>query len=346
MDPERMTYKAAGVDIDAASTTKQRMAASVDSGDPRVLNKLGAFASLVEGTFTGVDDPVLVLKMEEPGSKQLLALEHGRIESLAQDLINHLIDDIAVMGAEPVAVLDTIVCGKLEPDVVVRLVDAMAKACKEQGCALVGGETSEQPGVLLAGRYVLSAAVLGVVGRARIIDGQRISPGCELLAIASNGLHTNGYSMVRKLCEQNPRLCETRVEDESFLDHVLRPHTAYLRGLRQLFGRDELVGLAHITGGGIEGNLGRIVPDGLCAEVDLASVRVLPIFRAIRQAAGLDDEEMLRTFNLGVGMVAVVAEGFLPEARKTLTRAGYDCYAVGRVVEGPVRIAFTGRIGW
>jgi phosphoribosylformylglycinamidine cyclo-ligase len=347
MDKPPRTYRDAGVDIDAAMSAKRAMSTFIDSGDPRVLNRLGAFASLVSGAFRGLEDPVLVLKMEEPGSKQALAIAHGRLESLAQDLIHHLLNDVACMGAEPIAVLDTIVCGKLDPQVIVPLVRAMADACRTHGCALVGGETSEQPTVVPPGRYVLSASAVGVVERSCIIDGTRIERGARVIALASNGLHTNGYTLVNRLLEATPRLAERHVADETFIDWVLRPHTSYLGAIRPFFGDPGLRGLAHITGGGMRDNLARIVPEGLAAEIDLSRVQVPPIFRTLRDEAGLDDTEMLRTFNLGVGMIAVLAADLGEDALEPLRGAGHEAYEIGRVTERQTDpVVFTGRLTW
>ncbi|MGH9361963.1 MAG: phosphoribosylformylglycinamidine cyclo-ligase, partial [Thermoanaerobaculia bacterium] len=288
---EPLSYEKAGVSIDAADAAKKLMAQSLETPDLRVLNRLGAFASLIDGAFADYRHPVLVLKMEEPGSKQLLALLHGARKGLAQDLVNHLINDIAVMGARPVAVLDTIVCGKLEKAVVVELVDQLARACRELGASLVGGETSEQPGVLAPGSYVLAASVLGVVEKEKIIDGSRIEVGDAVLALPSNGPHTNGYTLIRKLLDSKPGLALSQVGGETFLEAVLKPHTPYLRALERLFDHPGLHGLAHITGGGIEGNLNRILPPGTAAEIDRAALRVSPIFDAIREAGQVPERD-------------------------------------------------------
>ena len=351
MERKPLSYKEAGVDIDTADAAKRRMAEVL--GGPRggVLNALGAFGSLIDGRFAGYDNPVLVLKMEEPGSKQLLAVKHGRLESLCRDLVHHIVNDVAVMGAEPVAMLDTIVCGKLEQEVVVGLVDGLSRACRELGFSLVGGETSEQPGVLEPGTYVLSAALVGVVEKARVIDGSRIRPGDALLAIASNGLHTNGYTLVRRLLTDQPALAEAPVETaaggtEPFLEAVLRPHLCYLPGLRPVFADSGLHGLAHITGGGIRDNLRRILPREVDARVDLGSIRILPVFRTIRRAGSVPDADMLRTFNMGVGMVAVVEAGAEARIREALAAAGYDAYALGRVEPGTGDVHFDGELRW
>lgn len=346
MTHDGLSYEKAGVDIDTADAAKRHMAASLETSDPRVLNRLGAFASLFDARLPGLKDPVLVLKMEEPGSKQLLALRHGAVESLCRDLINHLVNDVIVMGATPLAILDTIVCGKLEKDVVTRLVDGMARAAREQGANLVGGETSEQPGVLAAGTYILSVAAVGVVERAKILDGSRIAKGDAVLAIASNGLHTNGYTLVRKLLELRPALAEERAGGESFLQAILRPHVCYYQALKDLFGSPGLHGLAHITGGGIQGNLNRILPAGTAARIDRGTIRILPVFRQIRDEGNVPDADMLRTFNMGVGMTAVVAPEAVDSIRDRLGKAGHETYPIGTIEPGDRTVEFHGGLGW
>ncbi len=207
---EHFSYKKAGVDIEVATDTKRAMARSLETGDKRVLNKIGAFASLFDASFPEYEHPVLVLKTDEPGSKQKLAFEHNRISSICYDLVNHLVNDVIVMGATPLAVLDVVVCGKLEKEVVVQIVESISKACKEQGCVLVGGETSEQPGVIEARTYVLAGSIVGVVEKSKVIDGSNIQEGDSILAVASNGLHTNGYSLVRSLIEHKPEVMRTK----------------------------------------------------------------------------------------------------------------------------------------
>ncbi len=353
---ERLSYAAAGVDIAAADATKAAMAASLETDDRRVLNRIGAFATLFDASFPGYQHPVLVLKTEEPGSKQKFALAHDRVESLCHDLVNHLINDIIVMGARPLAVQDAIICGHLDGAIVGRLVAGLAEACRAQDCTLTGGETSEQPGVLGDDTYILVANAVGVVERARIIDGARIAAGDRVIAVASNGLHTNGYSLVRALLARQPELATAAIDGESFLDVILRPHRPYYAAVRDLFwhegqaGHDGLHGLAHITGGGIAGNLRRIVPAGLTATIDLPALRPPTVFRVIRERGGVDDADMLRTFNLGAGLLLVAAPDALAEIGAHLTARGYENTVVGTI--GPAadpaigRVTFTGALPW
>ena len=341
-----LSYAGSGVDLDETDAVKRRMKASIDRGDPRLLNTMGAFGSLVDARFPGYDHPVLVLKMEEPGSKQKLAIQHGRAASLGRDLVNHLINDVIVMGAEPLYAQDCIICGELEAETVKTLVEGMAAACRAQGCVLTGGETSVQPGVIAAGEYVLSASLVGVVEKSRIIDGSRIEAGDPVLAVASNGLHTNGYTLIRRLLQVDARLRDRDVEGETFLDVIMRPHKCYYPAVRDLFAHPGLKGLAHVTGGGIQDNLDRILPASLDALVDLSRLRPQEVFRVIRRAGKVADAEMLRTFNMGVGLAAVVS----PEAREEiishLQGKGCGCFEIGRIVEGSKSVRFEGVLEW
>lgn len=343
---EQFSYSQAGVDIDTADATKKTMAKSINTDDARVLNNLGAFASLVDGNFTKYKDPVLVLKTEEPGSKQKLAFQHGKVASICYDLINHLINDIIVMGTEPLYVQDCIICGKIESEVVNTLVSSMASACKEQGCVLVGGETSEQPGVVDPGLYILSASIVGVVDKGSILDGFRITQGDTVLAVASNGLHTNGYSLVRALMAQDPELQKKEVGNETFLESIMRPHKCYYNQIKDLFKLPTLKGVAHITGGGVEGNLNRILPQTADAIIDRSNIRVLPIFKTIRDKGNIAENEMLRTFNMGVGLTMVCDPSEGKNIQDHLEKQGCDCYPIGEIVEGSGNVKYQGKLSW
>ena len=303
---ESFSYSKAGVDISYTDAMKREMAVYLTTENPRVLNGLGPFASLYDIGFPGIEDPVLVLKSEEPGSKQKLAMEYGYVESICHDMINHLVNDIAVMGAKPLAVLDTIVCGKAEKETMKAFVKGISEACRENECDLVGGETSIQPEVVNPGLYILTSSIAGIVPRGRIIDGSGIREGDKVLAAASNGLHTNGYTLIRFLMEKIPRIKLERIEGETFIEQIMKPHTPYYRAIKTVTRGNGVRGMAHITGGGIEGNLCRIIPDGLCAEIDLRQLKTLPIFTYIKNAGNIEEQEMLSTFNCGAGLLLVV----------------------------------------
>lgn len=344
---KKISYKEAGVDINKADAAKKEMAGSLLSKNPLVLNKIGAFASLCDGKFPDYKHPVLVCKTEEPGSKQLLAFRHDRIKNICLDLINHLVNDVIVMGAKPMFVQDLIVCGKLDKDIVSGLVKNIAAACEDQECVLTGGETSEQPGVLDSGTYVLGASCIGVVEKDKIIDGSKIQAGDTVLAIESSGLHTNGYTLVRSLIKQNPNILGDRIGKITFLDAIMEPHRCYFKPLRDLFGHPGLHGMAHITGGGIPGNLNRILPNGLDAVIDASKINVLPVFSFIKEKSGNDDADMIRTFNLGVGVTLVVANNTESQIIDHLKKEGLNSYRIGEIVsEGSSNVRMENALNW
>ncbi len=346
-EDSKVSYSKAGVDISYTDAIKTEMEEFVSHGNPRVLNRMGAFASLYDFSFPEIKHPVLVLKAEEPGSKQKLAIEYGYTESICHDMINHLVNDIAVMNGRPLAVLDTIICGKAEKDTIKSLVKGISDACRENECVLIGGETSIQPQVVDKGIYVLTSTIAGVVDKEDVIDGSRIAAGDRMLAVASNGLHTNGYSLVRMLMEMYPEIKKEEIDGEGFIEYIMRPHTAYYPVLKRVVNQDEVAGMAHITGGGIEGNVRRIIPDGLCAEIDLAKIKVLPIFHLIRQMACAKDQEMLSTFNCGVGLIMVVRERFVRKIMHGIA-PWMGCYEIGviREAKSEQKVDFVNALLW
>lgn len=344
-ETEGLSYSKAGVDITYTDAIKREMSRHLVTKDKRVLNGLGPFASLYDISFPEVKEPVLVLKSEEPGSKQKLAMEYGYTESICHDMINHLVNDIVVMGARPLAVLDTIVCGNAEKDTIKSLVKGVSDACRENECSLVGGETSIQPSVVNPGVYVLTASIAGIVEKSKVIDGSAIREGDAVLAIASNGLHTNGYSLVRLLMEKMPQIKLDKIGGLTFIEQIMKPHTPYYKAIKDLFELDVLHGMAHITGGGIEGNLCRVIPDGLCARIDLSKIKVLDIFKYIRNCGKIEDEEMLRTFNCGVGFVLVVPQEVKAMVMKHVC-GFYDCYEIGVIEQAEEKIVFEKRLSW
>ena len=342
---EGLSYSKAGIDITYTDTIKREMAKHLDTKDDRVLNGLGPFASLYDIKFQEIENPVLVLKSEEPGSKQKLAIEYGYSESICHDMVNHLVNDIVVMGAKPLAVLDTIVCGNAEADTIKTLVKGVSDACKENECSLVGGETSIQPLVVDPGVYVLTSSIAGIVERSKVIDGSQIKEGDAVLAIASNGLHTNGYSLVRLLIDKMPQIKLDKIDGLTFIEQIMKPHTPYYRSIKDLFDKDVIHGMAHITGGGIEGNLCRIIPEGLSAKIDLSKIKILDIFKYIRNNGNISDEEMLRTFNCGVGFNIVTNQKDKAAVMHHVSRF-YDCYEIGVIESGDRKVKFENRLNW
>ena len=344
-EPDGLSYSKAGIDIAYTDSIKSEMSKHLESKDSRVLNGLGPFASLYDINFPSIKEPVLVLKSEEPGSKQKLAMEYGYTESICHDMINHLVNDIIVMGAKPLAVLDTIVCGKAEKSTISSLVKGVSDACRENECSLVGGETSIQPSVVDAGVYVLTSSIAGIVERDMIIDGSKVKEGDTVIAVASNGLHTNGYSLVRMLLDKMPQIKLEKINGNTFIEEIMKPHTPYYKAVKGLFGKADIHAMAHITGGGIEGNLRRVIPQGLCAKIDVSKIRILPVFEFIRDKGNITDIEMLNTFNMGVGLMLVVPEKAKDKVIKHISKS-YDCYEVGVITKGNERIKFTGRLKW
>ena len=342
-DAEGLSYSKAGIDITYTDTIKREMAKHLDTKDDRVLNGLGPFASLYNIKFQEIENPVLVLKSEEPGSKQKLAIEYGYSESICHDMVNHLVNDIVVMGAKPLAVLDTIVCGNAEADTIKTLVKGVSDACKENECSLVGGETSIQPLVVDPGVYVLTSSIAGIVERSKVIDGSQIKEGDAVLTIASNGLHTNGYSLVRLLMDKMPQIKLDKIDGLTFIEQIMKPHTPYYRSIKDLFDKDVIHGMAHITGGGIEGNLCRIIPEGLSAKIDLSKIKILDIFKYIRNNGNISDEEMLRTFNCGVGFNIVTNQKDKAAVMHHVSRF-YDCYEIGVIESGDRKVKFENRL--
>ena len=342
---EGLSYSKAGIDITYTDAIKTEMAKHLETKDTRVLNGLGPFASLYDIKFPKIENPVLVLKSEEPGSKQKLAMEYGYTESICHDMINHLVNDIVVMGAKPLAVLDTIVCGNAEKDTIKSLVKGISDACRENECSLVGGETSIQPQVIESGVYVLTSSIVGIVEKSKVIDGSAIKEGDAVLAIASNGLHTNGYSLVRLLMDKMPQIKLDKIDGLTFIEQIMKPHKPYYKSIKGLFEEEIIHGMAHITGGGIEGNLSRVIPKGLSAKIDLSKLRVLNIFKYIRNTGNINDKEMLRTFNCGVGFNVVVAQKDKAAVMKHINQF-CDCYEIGMIEMGESKVRFENRINW
>lgn len=342
---EDLSYSKAGIDIAYTDTIKKEMSKHLETDDRRVLNRMGAFASLYDIHFPEIKNPVLVLKSEEPGSKQKLAMEYGYTESICHDMINHLVNDIVVMGARPLAVLDTIVCGNAEKDTIKTLVKGVSEACRINECSLVGGETSIQPAVIDSGVYVLTSSIAGIVEKSKVIDGSAIEEGDTVLAIASNGLHTNGYSLVRLLMDKMPQIKLDKIDGLTFIEQIMKPHTPYYKSIKGLLDKNVIHGMAHITGGGIEGNLCRVIPDGLSAKIDLSKIRILNIFKYIRHNGGISDKEMLRTFNCGAGICMVVSERDRNMVMKHINQF-YECYEIGRIEKGENKVVFENRMSW
>ena len=334
------------VNIDLANETKKAMAKALDTNDTRVLNKIGAFSSLYDIKFKEYKNPVLVLKTEEPGSKQLIAAQYNKLENVSYDMINHLINDCIVMGAKPLTVQDAIICGKMDKEAINKIVKSVADACKKQECVLTGGETSEQPGVLKPGTYILTSSIVGIVDKDKIIDGSKIKEGDIVIALESSGIHTNGYTLVRQIMKKYPQILNEKVDGKNFIDAILEPHRCYYNALKDLFNKNWITGLAHITGGGICENLNRILPSNLRAKIDASKYQILDIFKLLKNTANIDEKEMLRTFNLGVGLTVVAKKEYAKDIIKHMKSKKINSYIIGEIVKGNKDVIVEGSFNW
>ncbi len=327
------TYREAGVDIDAGEETVSRIAPIVrQTFNEHVLTDIGAFGAFYQ-IPEGYRAPVLVSSVDGVGTKLKVAFLTGRHASVGEDLVNHCVNDIAVCGAKPLYFLDYLATGKLEPAVAEQIISGFAKACKENGCALIGGETAEMPGFYSAGEYDLAGMIVGIVEREHILDGKRIKEGDRLIGIPSMGLHTNGYSLARKvlLDRFKPGSRPESLNGLTLGDALMSVHRSYLHLIQALTEENLTSGLVHVTGGGIPGNTQRVIPKGLSFSVDYASWERPALFRLIQAAGEVPEEDMRRTFNLGIGLVAVVSENKLDAALDLLQSLGEKPVVIGQV---------------
>jgi len=339
--PAPVDYKSAGVDIDAGHEAVRRIRAlargTFTSG---VLSEIGSFGGLFRPDLTGLAEPVLVSSADGVGTKLKVAFRTGRHGSVGVDLVNHCVNDILVQGATPLFFLDYLATGRLSPDVTAEVVAGLAAGCAENGCALLGGETAEMPGFYADGEYDLAGFVVGLVDRARVIDGRRIRAGDSLIGLRSSGLHTNGYSLARHIIFERLGLSANSTADGldgSVGDVLLRPHRSYLGPLRSLLAQatTPIKGMAHITGGGLSDNLPRVLPEGTAAEIERGNWTPPPIFKFLQHHGGVPDGDAFRTFNMGIGMVVVCAAETTTAVLTQLEHAGEtDAVVIGTVTSG------------
>ncbi|HEY3664245.1 MAG TPA: phosphoribosylformylglycinamidine cyclo-ligase [Chthoniobacterales bacterium] len=306
----KKAYARAGVDVDLGNRLKRRIHGLVrQTHGPEVLGKIGGFGGLFAPNFSGMREPVLVSSIDGVGTKLKIAFAINRHDTVGADLVNHCINDVAVLGARPLFFLDYIGAEKLEPPVFAQILRGFTKACRAGGCALVGGETAQMPGMYRRGEYDLAGCIVGVADRARMIDGSRIKPGDVILGLASNGLHTNGYSLARKIFFEQLRLkpaARLPGLPLSLGEELLRTHKNYQPLLAKV-PRGKLKGLAHITGGGLVDNLPRILPNDCDAVIEAGSWKVPAIFQIMEERGRIPRSEMYQVFNMGIGMAAIVA---------------------------------------
>lgn len=339
-----ITYADAGVNIDQANRTKQRIKYLAHKTFTKgVLSEIGGFGGLFSVDKKYVD-PVLVSSVDGVGTKLKVAFEMNVHHTVGGDLVNHCVNDIAVQGATPLFFMDYLATGTLEPEIAEKIVAGLAEACKHNGCALIGGETAEMPGFYPKGEYDLAGFIVGVVERDKIINGKTVEVGDCVLGLPSYGLHTNGYSLARKLLFEvagySPETFVSEMKNKVG-NELMRPHRSYWSIVRKLIAGECVSALAHITGGGITENLPRVLPKGTAAVIELGTWPVLPIFEHLQKLGNVAQEEMLRTFNMGLGMLVVVPAKKFKKAQTLLERAGEKFYSVGRIVKGDRKVMYS-----
>jgi phosphoribosylformylglycinamidine cyclo-ligase len=339
-----ISYADAGVDITSGDRSKQRIKMLArKTFNRQVLSEIGGFGGLFALDLEKFPNPVLVSSADGVGTKLKVAFELGIHHTVGQDLVNHCVNDIAVQGATPLFFLDYLATGKLEDMVVEKVVQGISEACRANGCALIGGETAQMPGFYGDGEYDLAGTIIGAVNRDKIITGDHIQIGDVLVGLPSNGLHTNGYSLARKLlfevAKYEPDHYVNELKDKTGAA-LMRTHRSYLSVIKKLAGAEVVSGMAHITGGGITENLPRILPKGMGAVVDLASWTVPPLFVHLQQLGNVAQDEMLRTFNMGIGLIAVIPAEKIKKAKAILNRANERHCIIGRVVRGERKVSY------
>jgi phosphoribosylformylglycinamidine cyclo-ligase len=339
-----ISYADAGVDIERANRAKQRIRYLAHKTYTRgVLSEIGGFGGLFAFDKKKYRDPVLVSSVDGVGTKLKVAFEMDFHHTVGADLVNHCVNDIAVQGATPLFFMDYLATGRVDPETVEKVISGVAEACSHNGCALIGGETAEMPGFYPAGEYDLAGFVVGMVDRGQMITGKKVKEGDVLLALPSNGLHTNGYSLARKLLFSVARYApETYVNEikNKVGAELMRTHKSYWPIIKRLLDGETVTAMAHITGGGITENLPRVLPRGLGAKVKLGDWPVLPIFEHLQKLGNIPQEEMLRTFNMGVGMILIIPPKRFKKALTVLDRVGEKGYVIGRVVSAERKIAY------
>ena len=332
MTARKKAYARAGVDVDLSNRLKRQIQSLVKkTHGPQVLGKIGGFGGLFRDNFSGMREPVLVSSIDGVGTKLKIAFAMNKHDTVGADLVNHCVNDIAVLGARPLFFLDYIGCERLEPNVFRQLVRGLSRACRSAGCALLGGETAQLPGMYRKGEYDLAGSIVGVVDRTKIIDGSKIQPGDVILSLASNGLHTNGYSLARKIFFEKMRLTvNSRLSGSKITvgEELLRVHKNYQPLLAKVPTR-MIKSLAHITGGGLIDNLPRIVPPNCDAIIETKSWKVPRIFQILQQNGNVDAQEMYQVFNMGIGMVVIVARQDAQRAKSILSAK-----RIGRIERG------------
>jgi phosphoribosylformylglycinamidine cyclo-ligase len=339
-----VSYADAGVDISSGERTKQRIKYLAQrTFNKQVLGEIGGFGGLFKLDTAHYKNPVLVSSADGVGTKLKIAFDLNMHHTVGADLVNHCVNDIAVQAATPLFFLDYLATGKLENEVAEKVVEGLADACRANGCALIGGETAQMPGFYADGEYDLAGFIVGVVEREKIITGAGIRSGDLLIGLPSTGLHTNGYSLARKLffevARYTPDQYVNELKEKAGVA-LMKTHRSYLSIIRKLTAADLVVGMAHITGGGITENLPRILPKNVSALVELGSWTVLPIFEHLRALGNVEQDEMLRTFNMGIGLICVVQPEKYKRVKSLLDRASEPHAVIGKIIKGDRKVIY------
>ncbi|HEY0658210.1 MAG TPA: phosphoribosylformylglycinamidine cyclo-ligase [Pyrinomonadaceae bacterium] len=334
-----ISYSDAGVSIDNANIALDKIKNYAKSTfNAQTLTEIGSFGGMFSGAFPGMSEPILVASADGVGTKLKIAFLTGVHDTVGQDLVNHCVNDILVQGARPLFFLDYFATGKLEPATTASVVEGMAKACKENGCVLLGGETAEMPDFYPVGEYDLAGFIVGVVDKSKVIDGKQIEAGDVVLALPASGLQTNGYSLARKLLfDVAGYTVDTKLEQlngETLAEALLTPHASFLKPLEQLLDTGKIKGLVHITGGGLLENIPRVLPGNVSVEIEKGTWDELPIFSLMQQIGNVEEREMFRTFNMGVGMVVICRPDDAPQIKAHIENFGEKCFEIGRVTAG------------
>ena len=339
-----MNYADAGVSLARADKAMAGIKKDIKSTfNSHVVGDIGSFGGLFSLAGLNMKDPILVSSVDGVGTKLKISFDLGTHDLPGQDIVNHCVDDILVQGAKPLFFLDYVATGELKDGVIESIVAGMAKACRENGTVLIGGETAEMPGFYSEGEYDISGTIIGVVERDEIIDGSKIKAGTKILGLKSSGLHTNGYSLARKALFEAGKLDINSTPEgfEKSLGLTLaEPHRSYLNSIAPLVPGKKIQGLVHITGSGFQGNIPRILPTNTDVVIDRTSWEVPPVFNLIQETGDVEKDEMYNTFNMGIGLLVFVDAADEAEIRKSLEESGEDVFAVGEVVEGTGKVLF------
>ncbi len=345
-----LKYSDSGVNIDAANETLSTMKGLVKrTYTEQVLCDIGTFGAMFQLDLQQYKTPVLVSSVDGVGTKLKLAFMTGKHDTVGIDLVSHCVNDILVQGARPLFFLDYFAVGKLEPAVAVEVVRGLSAGCRYAGCALIGGETAEMPDMYQPGEYDIAGTIVGIVDRDDIVDGAKIRENDVIVGLPSTGLHTNGYSLARKICFEVVGL---KVDDpmpgvgRTVAEALMEPHISYAKLMQLVMRMVEVRGMAHITGGGITENLPRILPEGLAAEIDLNAWQAPPLFRFLQEEGNVEDTEMLRTFNMGQGFVFVIPEAQAKRLEETMELAGQPYSFIGRITAGDGKVTYTGKLNY